>query len=129
MSRKRQVVYLVVGAFAMIDAIRRVLIVLFGKPEPIDIWILGADIVIIALIVWLDVPEKFHRKKTHRIALALNPFVAEGLRLLQEVPFQDTLTPGSSRIFEWTQSVLNWRERLVIFLLNTQLGLRRHSCS
>src|SRR5438093_11653328 len=86
MNRGRRVFRLGAAIFAMCDAIHRFFIFLFGKPQPIDWWLLGADLAIFVLIIWLDVPERLHSLKAQRRVAELEPFMVKGRVLQHSVP-------------------------------------------
>ena|SRR5437868_1250173 len=86
MNRGRRGVHLGVAALAMCDAIPRIFRLLFGSPQPIEWWLLGADLAIVALIIWLDVPERLHKLKVQRCVADLGEFMDKGQKLMSTVP-------------------------------------------
>jgi hypothetical protein len=70
----------------MVDAIRRIFHLVFGTPQPIEWWLLGADLAIVFLIIWLDVPEYFHKRRVRKIMLRFQPLIEIGEKLQREVP-------------------------------------------
>ena len=106
-----------VGAavFAMCDAIHRVFVLLFGHPERIDIWILVVDALIVALIAWVDIPEKLHKRRVGKRLASLLPFVERGQELQRTIPEYDA-TYDAVTGKEWMNSVVMWGKETRTFL-------------
>jgi|HubBroStandDraft_5_1064220.scaffolds.fasta_scaffold11766_4 hypothetical protein len=113
MSRGRQVIRLVAGGYALIDAIRRIWHVVFGRPQPIEWWLLGADLAIVFLIIWLDVPERFHRRRINKRVVTLFEYIHRGQLLKASSPHSledDKLVPS------WLNAVKEWNAESLHFL-------------
>lgn len=86
MSGRRRAVHVCAVVLAMFDAMRRTFHLIFGKPQPIEWWLLAADLAIVFLIIWLDVPETWHKRSIGKHLTSLSGFVDNGLRLQRSVP-------------------------------------------
>ena len=116
-SRQRHSLFHVIaGVFAMCDAIRRMFVLLFGRPQPIDFWLLGADIAIVALIIWLDVPEKLHKRRISKCIASLLPFMERGQELQRITPRPAHDTAYNDAAWEWKIFVDDWRKEVEKFL-------------
>ena len=116
-SKQRQAVFHVIaGVFAMFDAIRRMFLLLFGRPQPIDFWLLGADIAIVALIIWLDVPEKLHKRRISKCVASLLPFMERGQELQRTTPRPSHDAAYNAANWEWMTSVGDWGKETKTFL-------------
>ncbi len=94
----------------MMDGIRRVFHILFGSPQPIEWWLLGADLAIVGLIIWLDVPEYLHKKKCGQIVGQLKPLSVKGTQLQMDTP--NPRTPQGAKAFQRWQSEVNaWSDQ------------------
>lgn len=107
---------LVVLVYAMMDAIRRIFVLLFGHPQPIEWWLLATDLAIVALIVWLDVPERLHKRRIRQRMGRLVEFLNEGQKLLTTFP-DDKTSYGQTLIPGWKTAVENWITSTNSFLL------------
>jgi hypothetical protein len=114
MSRGRRVFHLVAGGFAMVDAIHRFFIMLFGKPQPIDFWLLGADIAIVLLILWVDVPEKLHKRRVRSGLSATGTLMQKGEEIEASAPRSGNIDIGTIPL--WKQSVDEWMTKTNNFL-------------
>lgn len=103
----------------MLNAIHHVFVLLFGQPQRIDFWLLGADLLIVALIVCLDVPEKFHKKRVGKRVVLLFDYINRG-QLLQAGSPQGIFGPkgphGESIVPAWIESVKQWNQETYAFL-------------
>lgn len=93
----------------------RVLHSLFGNPQPIEIWLLLADVAIVGLIVWLDIPEWSHKRRVAKVARVLSDFMFKGQSLAQGVPNPRELTDFAA-FAGWLSSVESWRTDVAQFL-------------
>jgi hypothetical protein len=118
MSRRgKGVVRLVSFVYAVLDSLHRVFVSLFGHPQPIEWWLLAADVAIVGLIVWLDVPEKLHKRRCAKIVAVLSDFMVRGHTLAASVPNPHVQEGGSSDNIEtWRQSVETWRTETAQYL-------------
>jgi hypothetical protein len=102
---------------AALHALDRLFVSLFGHPQPIEWWLLAADVAIVALIVWLDVPEQLHKRRCAKIVKALSDFMFMGHTLAGSVPNPELPEVGSSdKIEMWRQSVEDWRTETAQYL-------------
>lgn len=115
MSRGRRAIRLAALLIFMCDAIRHALHILFGTPEPIEVWMLIADVLIVVLIIWLDLPEWFHKRKCHKIVTTIAPYIERGQEIRQNVPSPEMAERESG--VAWMQSVDAWSEETNNFLL------------
>jgi hypothetical protein len=103
--------------YAMLDALHRLFVSSFGHPQPIEWWLLAADVAIVALIVWLDVPEKLHKRRCAKIVKVLSDFMFVGHTLAGSVPNPQLQQVGSAEQIEmWRQSVEAWRTETAQYL-------------
>jgi len=94
----------------MIDGIRRVFHILFGSPQPIEWWLLGADLAIVGLIIWLDVPKYLHKKKCGKIVGQLQPLSVKGIQLQMSTPNPRT-AQGAKAFQRWQSEVNAWSDQ------------------
>lgn len=97
----------------MFDAIRRIFHLIFGKPQPIEWWLLFADLAIVFLIIWLDVPEKFHQRRLRQRISSVASFINEGHRLKKSVPQSGA---GVEATVPWVKAVHEWSNQIEAFL-------------
>jgi hypothetical protein len=103
--------------FAVSDAIRRIFHLLFGTPQPIEWWLLGADLAIVFLIIWLDVPEKWHRRKLRKRVVELQPYMNEGQEIQRDVlVIIETLEVWGETAYAWTIKANFWSKQTSDFL-------------
>jgi hypothetical protein len=106
----------------MLDAIRRFFVMLFGHPQPIDFWLLAADLAIVVLIIWLDVPEKLHKRKVNRYVVTAVVLMQEGEVIEAAVPRAGPIENADIRFQEtisiWCVSVNEWESKASKFLAN-----------
>lgn len=89
----------------MLDAIHRLFKLMFGCPQPIDFWILGADVLIVLLILWVDVPEKLHQRRIKKNIYKLVSFLNDG-QALHDAPPNSQATEEEAQT--WSEQVSNW---------------------
>lgn len=116
--RGRTVFRLVAAIYAMLDAVHRFLVLIFGHPQPIDWWLLAADVAIVALIIWLDVPERIHKRRCAKIVPFLFEFMDKGQKMQNDVPEPSPGSPNQDwpRFQAWVTSVNNWSSETNGFL-------------
>jgi hypothetical protein len=115
--RRRRNFHLIVGAFAVSDAIRRIFHLIFGRPQPIEWWLLGADLAIVFLIIWLDVPDKLHKRKLRKIVPSLIPYMDEGRKVEEAIQgFDMRLPKGQEAAYDWTIKADEWGRKTGEFL-------------
>src|ERR1035441_10652139 len=114
MSRGRGAFHLAVVAVAMLDAIHRFFVLIFGRPQPIDFWLLGVDGLIVVLIAWLDVPDKLHNRRIGKRLTSLSHLMNEGLGLQRSVP--DTAKEESEVLRLWMTNTKAWGNKTNQFL-------------
>jgi hypothetical protein len=95
----------------MCDAIRRIFHLIFGKPQPIEWWLLGADLAIVALIIWLDVPEQLHKRQIAKIVSKITPYMEAGQRIQNELHVLAGTLPqvtGTKQGLAWITEANTW---------------------
>jgi hypothetical protein len=115
MRRGRRAVRLGVVLIFMCDAIRHVFHMLFGNPEPIEVWMLVADVLIVVLILVFDMPEWLHKRKYNKRVASLAPFVNRGIQLQRDVPVP-LMTNLEFEIVDWVLKVNTWSTETSSFL-------------
>ena len=102
----RKGVRLVAAAVKMIDAIRR----FFGDFRPAD-WTTGIiELLFIAVILWLDLPERFHRRRVRNALVIVKELMAEGQGLVRSAPWAST-SPDEPTAARWVRDVNTWIEK------------------
>jgi hypothetical protein len=88
---------------------------LFGDARPIDVLILLVDFLVLAVIVWIEVGEKWHKRKMNRRVTEVRPYFDRGTKLQKEVPnpFGENYEVA---YFEWTRRVREWSDDTHRFL-------------
>ena len=54
--------------------------------RPIDWAILIVDFLVLAVIVWLDAPERFHKRRVRKALATVQRLMADGQRLERSAP-------------------------------------------
>jgi len=104
----------VAAGFVMSDVIRR----FFGDLRPADWTLCFLEVIFIAVILWLEVPERFHKKKVRKRLVMVQRIMSEGHNLRNSVSEANTNNETASK---WIQSVQNWIDKSYQSLANTSL--------
>ena len=128
MSRGRRALRLGIAALAMLDAIHRFLILLFGRPQRIDFWLLGADVIVVILILYEIIVEgRRHRADDRKRAFISGKMVPlsllrdKGLRIKAAVPDELAIT-DKQLVQQWISTVGSWSNETNSFLANSPLA-------
>jgi hypothetical protein len=92
---------LLVAAVMTIDTLRR----FFGDFRPADLTICILEIIFIAVILWLDLPERFHKNKVRRRLVLVQRIMLDGHNLRTSVSDANANNETASK---WIQSVQIW---------------------
>lgn len=114
MSRGRGAsLWLVVALIAMLDVIRR----FFSDLRPADWTLCVLEVIFIAVILWLEVPERFHKRKVRKGLKVVQRIMLDGHNLRTSVSeaTDDKTAP------EWIQSVDKWIDTSHSALSDTSL--------
>lgn len=103
------------------DAIRRIYTLIFGNPQPMEWWLLGADLAIVVLIIWLDVPDKVHHWRRKKVIRQLVKLLNDGQIL------SDGSVPPNSQATEAEVQV--WNRQVEAWIIQVQSFLREKSQS
>jgi hypothetical protein len=107
MNGRRGAVRLCAAVVAMFDAVRRICRLVFGSPQPIEWWLLAADLAIVFLIIWLDVPEKFHKYRVRKRKEKVFECWATGQTLQTMAP----VNHGPENTASWLVSFKEWNNK------------------
>jgi hypothetical protein len=77
--------------------------------RPIDWLILIVDFLVLAVIVWLDAPERVHKYKVRRRLRLVHSIIAEGQRLHESAPPAGTTDTAVADA--WVKAVQLWIEK------------------
>jgi len=93
--------------------------ILFQEARAIDWAILIVDFLVLAVILWLDAPERFHRRTVRKRLLMVQKFMADGQQLERTAPVAaGDVDAGVAAT--WVQSVQTW-------IHQTHQSLTKHS--
>ena|SRR5208283_2726634 len=73
--------------------------------RPIDWAILIVDFLVLAVILWLDAPERFHKKKVRKRLVLVQRIMLDGHALRNSV---STASASNQTASQWIQSVQAW---------------------
>jgi hypothetical protein len=90
------------AALMMLDAIRR----FFGDFRPADWTLCLLEIIFVGVILWLDLPERFHRNKVRRRLRFVHARIADGQRLHESAP--PAGTTDIALVDPWIGAVRQW---------------------
>jgi hypothetical protein len=102
---KIRAIHMASAMFCGGDAAYRMLHMFIEGARPIDWAILIVDFLVLAVIVWLDAPERFHKKQVRKRLLLVQRIMLDGHALRNSVYGANTNTETAS---EWTHSVQTW---------------------
>ena len=108
MSRvRRRALHLAASVFAGGDALYRVWRMLTEGARFIDWAILVVDFLVLAVILWLDAPERFHKRKVRKRLAMVQRIMLDGHNLRASAP---TTVPDVTHnaATQWVQSVQAW---------------------
>ena len=109
MSRERKLaLQWAAGILAMGDALCRAWRMVTEGARFIDYAILIVDFLVLAVILWLDAPERFHKYKVRKKLLIVRRLLLDGNKLQQTAPPRDidNLEVAS----QWVEAVKAWIE-------------------
>ena len=93
------------GILVCLDAVYRAWRMFTDGSRPIDWAILIVDFLVLAVIIWLDAPERFHRKRVRKRLVLVQRIMLEGHALRSSV---STANESNQTASDWIQSVQAW---------------------
>jgi hypothetical protein len=107
--RTRGTIRLGAGVLIMADATVRIWHMATDGSRPIDWAILIVDFLVLAVILWLDAPERFHKYKVRRRLSLVHNMMAEGQGLHTSAPRADAT--DAKAVDAWVIAVRKWIEQ------------------
>ncbi|PYV76506.1 MAG: hypothetical protein DMG96_13825 [Acidobacteria bacterium] len=112
----------------MCDAIHRLFILLFGRPQRIEFWILGVDVIVVFLI-WYEIRVEKNQRRAddhRRVVISgkmmpLSKLRDKGLRIKAAVPDEMAIT-DKQIVQKWISTVDSWSNETNSFLANSPLA-------
>ena len=95
------------------DLIRR----FFGDFRPADLVSSALELAFIVVVLWLELPERFHKKKVSKSLRAVQLSMVLGQKLQNSVP---SSSQDPSQTHAWAKSVQDW-------IQDTQREMAKHS--
>lgn len=84
--------------------------------RPIDWLILGTDFLVLIAILYLELPERLHRKKCSKTVIRLSELLNEGRGLINEVPSRGSHNEHMLQMQGWRKRADSWAVSTKTFL-------------
>jgi hypothetical protein len=93
--------------FVTVNALYRIWRMFTEGARFIDWAILIVDFLVLAVIVWLDAPERFHKRKVRKALKIVKDIMAEGQSFVTSAPWISG-NPTDDRAAQWVKDVMEW---------------------